>query len=209
MGSITCYDIISVLVDKKEEIYEEPIIESLPINFLDYSYIVFEDLLKLIPTDKKVSDIINFLEKTSINKNINKKKLITLLKGNVINNDVLLLLSGFFEINIWIYYKINKTIKVFYLDTYLNIDKKNIVFVNDKDGYKRADIELYNSDDKDFSEFINKYINIPIGLKENKKKIIGKDMFNPLYINSDNCIQEYAKIIEKYSNLKHKFFKLI
>jgi hypothetical protein len=200
---ITLYDIISELVpninDKKNIDIE---INDINIELLDYSYIIFEDLIKFMSNNLTITTLINYLETTNINKNINKKKLINSLKNNSINNETLLFISNYLNINIWIYYKENKILKLYYLEDYFDVNRSNLFLINDKNGYKRSVKELYNYNDKEFYNFIKEFIIIPIGLKENKKLINGINIINPIHLNTDN---DMLIIIKHLKKIKEKF----
>ena len=176
------------------------------LNISKYDYNIGENYKSFIKCFLKAFDnyndfILIFLELTNINKNINRKKLINIIKHNIINNEVILLISGIFECNIWIYYEENNMFKVYYLEENFNKNKKNIIisFGKIKDsieyGYQMCytdtnKIKLFNYNDKIIQDFITNYLIIPIGLEENKQILYNdNDKYNnPLFQNLEEII---------------------
>ena len=117
-----------------------------------------------------------FMEKYEFNSLINVKKMLNLIGQNTVNNELILFLSGYFNINIYLYSFESKLLKIYYLEDKLNINKKSIVLVMKKDlltpniGYQTL-IEKKNfTYNDDFIQNLCKDIYIiAIGLKENKK----------------------------------------
>lgn len=176
------------------------------LNINKYDYDIGENYKSFITCFLKAFDnyndfILIFLELTNINKNINRKKLINIIKHNIINNEVILLISGIFECNIWIYYEENNMFKVYYLEENFNKNKKNIIisFGKIKDsieyGYQMCNIDnikLFNYNDKIIQDFIINYLIIPIGLEENKQILYNdNDKYNnPLFQNLEEIIND-------------------
>jgi len=174
------------------------------LNISKYDYDVGENYKTFIKCFLKAFDnyndfILIFLELTNINKNINRKKLINIIKHNIINNEVILLISGIFKCNIWIYYEENNIFKVYYLEENLNKNKKNIIilFGKIKDsieyGYQMCysnNIKLFDYNDKIIQNFITNYLIIPIGLEENKQILYNDNdkNNNPIYENLEEII---------------------
>jgi hypothetical protein len=172
------------------------------LNVSKYEYDIGENYQSFIKCFLKAFDnyndfILIFLQLTNINKNINRKKLINIIKHNIINNEVILLISGIFECNIWIYYEENNMFKVYYLEESFNKNKQNVVisFGKIKDsieyGYQMCyidDVKLFDYNHKIIQEFCTNYLIIPIGLEENKKLVYNNDDINPLLENLDQII---------------------
>jgi hypothetical protein len=177
------------------------------LNISKYDYDIGENYQSFIKCFIKSFDkykyndfILIFLQLTNINKNINRKKLINIIKHNIINNEVILLISGIFECNIWIYYEENNIFKVYYLEENFNKNKKNVIisFGKIKDsieyGYQMCyidNIKLFDYNHQIIQSFLLNYLIIPIGLEENKKLIYNDnddDNSNPLLENLDQII---------------------
>jgi hypothetical protein len=173
------------------------------LNISKYNYDIGENYESFIKCFLKAFDnytdfILYFLQITNINQNINRKKLINTIKHNIINNEIILTISGIFNCNIWIFYEENNMFKVYYLEEFFNTNKKNVIisFGKIKDtvdyGYQMCynnNQKLFDYCDKIIQEFIEKYLIIPIGLEENKKLIYNNNNINnTLFENIDNII---------------------
>jgi hypothetical protein len=197
---------INTIIDTLAPNYKHEIKKNNILNISKYDYDIGENYKSFIKCFLKAFDnyndfILIFLELTNINKNINRKKLINIIKHNIINNEVILLISGIFECNIWIYYEENNMFKVYYLEENFNKNKKNIIisFGKIKDsieyGYQMCytdNIKLFNYNDKIIQDFIINYLIIPIGLEENKQILYNdNDKYNnPLFQNLEEIIND-------------------
>lgn len=184
------------------------------LDLLKYEYEIGENYQSFIKCFLKAYDnyndfILNFLQLTNINRNINRKKLINIIKHDIINNEVILLISGIFECNIWIYYEENNMFKLYYLEESFNKNKKNIIisFSKIKDsieyGYQMCyidNIKLFDYNHEVIQNFCINYLIIPIGLEENKKLEYNENENNPLFDNLDEIIIN-ENFIEKIINL--------
>lgn len=136
--------------------------------------------------NKYISNIISFLENNTINRNVNKRKMISMIRNSVINNELILFLSGYFDCNIWIYHMSNKIFKVYYMEEYYQPYKHNLFVVEKDEGCSVCE-------PKDMTRVIDeiheKYIVIPIGIRENKTWKEGVIETNPLY--DDIEIEQY------------------
>jgi hypothetical protein len=188
------------------------------LNITKYDYDIGENYQSFIKCFLKAFDnyndfILNFLQLTNINKNINRKKLINIIKHNIINNEVILLISGIFECNIWIYYEENNIFKIYYLEETLNKNKKNVIisFGKIKDsieyGYQLCyidDIKLFDYNHEIIQSFFSNFLIIPIGLEENKKLIYknNNNESNPLLDNLDQIIINDNFIVKLLNQIK-------
>ena len=117
-----------------------------------------------------------FMEKYEFNSLINVKKMLNLIGQNTVNNELILFLSGYFNVNIYLYSFESKLLKIYYLEDKLNINKESIVLVMKKDlltpniGYQTLIEKNKFKYNDDFIQNLCKDIYIiAIGLKENKK----------------------------------------
>jgi hypothetical protein len=195
---------INTIINTLVPNYKHEIKKKNTLNISKYDYNIGENYKSFITCFLKAFNnyndfILIFLELTNINKNINRKKLINIIKHNIINNEVILLISGIFECNIWIYYEENNMFKVYYLEENFNKNKKNIIisFGKIKDsieyGYQMCHIDkisLFNYNDIIIQDFIANYLIIPIGLEENKQILYNdNDKYNnPLFQNLEEII---------------------
>jgi hypothetical protein len=117
-----------------------------------------------------------FIEKYEFNPLINTKKILNLINQNIINNEIILFLVGYFNINIFIYSFETKLLKIYYLEDKLISDKESIVLVNKKD-ILTPNIGFQTLNEKKKLKYTDELIQnlcediytIAIGLKENKK----------------------------------------
>jgi hypothetical protein len=128
-----------------------------------------------------------FIEKYEFNPLINSKKILNLIGQNIINNELILFLSGYFNVNIFIYSFETKLLKIYYLEDKLNSNKSSIVLVNKKDqltpniGYQTLqDKKKFKYTDDFIQNLCEDIYTIAIGLKENKKLEISFDNTNNL-----------------------------
>lgn len=191
-------------------------VNSNSLNITKYEYDIGEDYQTFIKCFLKAFDnyydfILIFLQLTNINKNINRKKLINIIKHNIINNEVILLISGIFECNIWIYYEENNMFKVYYLEESFNKNKQNVVISFGKItdsieyGYQMCyidDVKLFDYNHQIIQSFFSNYLIIPIGLEENKKLVYNNNESNPLLDNLDQIIINDNFIIKLLNQIK-------
>lgn len=130
---------------------------------------------------KKPEDILHFLSCTVLNQHVNRKKLINMIRNNQINNELLLFLSGYFDCNLWVYYANNKMFKTYYMEEHYQPYKRNVyVLFLLKDDTPQYFLGEPRVDDI-VAVIREKYITIPIGIKENKVFTFGDVEDNPLY----------------------------
>lgn len=211
---------INTIIETLVPNYKHNKINDNSLDILKYDYDIGENYQSFIKCFLKAFDnyndfILNFLQLTNINRNINRKKLINIIKHNIINNEVILLISGIFECNIWIYYEENNIFKVYYLEETFNTNKKNVIisFVKIKDsieyGYQMCyidKIKLFDYNHEIIQDFCTNYLIIPIGLEENKKlKYNDNDNDNennPLFENLDQIIINENFIVKLLNLIK-------
>jgi hypothetical protein len=192
-------DIINILVpnykiktEKKKLIVKE--IEKVSFTTFDYSLtfinflscIIYQkSIVTCIDKDNKVDDVIlndyinkikDYMENNTFCPIINIKKLLNLISQNIINNELILFLSNYFNFNIYVYSFETKLLKLYYLEEKLNTNKESIIIIIKKDyitpniGYQTLiDKKLYKYNDDFIQNLINNIYIIPIGLIENKK----------------------------------------
>jgi hypothetical protein len=207
---------INTIIDTLVPDYKYNLINNYDLNLAKYDHEIGDNYQSFIKCFLKAFDnyndfILYFLQLININKNINRKKLINVIKHNIINNEVILLISGIFDCNIWIFYEQNNMFKVYYLEEGFNIKKKNIIisFGKIKDsieyGYQlcfdnKNNNKLFDYNDNIIQNFINKFLIIPIGIEENKIFKYNLNESNPLFENVDN-LTLHDDIFEKIINL--------
>ena len=129
-----------------------------------------------------LNNLKEFMEKYEFNSLINIKKMLNLIGQNIVNNELILFLSGYFNVNIYLYSFESKLLKIYYLEDKLNTNKESIVLVMKKDlltpniGYQTLLEKKKFKYNDDFVQNLCKDIYIiAIGLKENKKIEINAD----------------------------------
>ena len=137
-----------------------------------------------IPNDfeapsQNLLDLKEYMEAHDFNPLFNMNKLLNLISQNIVNNELILFLTGYFNVNIVVYSYETKIINAYYLEEKINVNKKTIfVALNDKInpphyGYQGVLIDIEEDNILTFMHPIIKlavetlYV-IPIGLIENK-----------------------------------------
>jgi len=120
-----------------------------------------------------VSDIINYIQDTQLL--INKPKIISQIKNNELSQDIILIISYIFDINIIIHE--NNILKVHYFSEKYNKYRNTILFKVEHDAtdgteYYKLLIDneelLFNYFSKNLAELLNREYIIPIGFIPNK-----------------------------------------
>ncbi len=121
-----------------------------------------------------------FIETHEFNPLINTKKMLSLITQNVINNELILFLSGYFNSNIYIYSFESKLLKIYYLEEQIDPTKNSYVIVQKKDtltpniGFQTIGEKLkLNHQSSIIVDLCKDIYTIAIGLKENKILEIG------------------------------------
>jgi hypothetical protein len=134
-----------------------------------------------------LEDLKEFMEKYEFNPLINVKKMLNLIGQNIINNELILFLSGYFNVNIYVYSFESKLLKIYYLEDKLNINKESIVLVMKKDlltpniGYQTlVEKKKFKYNDNFIQDLSKDIYIIAIGLKENKKLELEKEIQNDI-----------------------------
>ena len=150
-----------------------------------------ESIIKIADLDKyqiideieyeiEVNKLKEYIESHQFNPLINTKKLLSLISQNIVNNELILFLSGYFNSNIYIYSFESKLLKIYYLEEQIDPDKKSFVIVYKKDlttpniGFQTFEekVKLIHKSSLIIDLCIDIYT-IAIGLKENKTLQIG------------------------------------
>lgn len=190
---INIYDIIQSLVPDYKIINNNKIINNIKFKQIDtmkttnlttnQTFTTFFTCLlysrdNIIVDDKILDTEINnlkiYMEQYEFHELINIKKMINLIGQNIINNELILFLSGYFGVNIYLYN--NHLLKIYYLEDKLYTDKDSVIILLKKDkyspdiGYQTLENNKYYKYQDDFIQDLIKNIYIvPIGLYENKK----------------------------------------
>lgn len=185
-----------------------------------YDYDVsFDTFLKCILYSTKYNveiekeRIIDTLMNYEFNSNINSKKVLLLINQNIVSNEVILFLSGFYEMNIYIYTTRSKIMRIYYIEDTLHKNKKSVLVFNCYDkpnntyGYQtKQDGQLFTYNDCYIDNLIKSIYTIPIGLYENKiltlsddlhevDFIVGKIEHEENYVNENIIFNENSQII--------------
>jgi len=130
--------------------------------------------------DQELINLKNFIETYEFNPLINTKKMLNLITQNIVNNELILFLSGYFNSNIYIYSFESKLLKIYYLEEQIDPTKNSYVIVNKKDslspniGFQTfAEKTKLNHTSLIITDLCKDIYTIAIGLKENKILEIG------------------------------------
>lgn len=141
----------------------------------------------------KKTTLIDFLTNTNINKNVNRKKMVYLLKHSQTNNELLLFLSGYLDCNIWVFYASNNIFKVYYMEEHYQEYKKDVYVLNMIRDNSVQTLYHIGEPKEDVRGYIREnYITVPIGLKENKVWKTGEVEGNALYEDLNEGDNEYV-----------------
>jgi hypothetical protein len=151
------------------------------INNLGQYQIIYEDIY-----NAELVKLKEFIEKYEFNPLINTKKMLNLITQNIVNNELILFLSGYFNSNIYMYSFESKLLKIYYLEEHIDPTKKSYVIVNKKDlltpniGFQTLDPEGTFGEKTNLNhlspiivDLCKDIYTIAIGLKENKSLEIG------------------------------------
>jgi len=151
------------------------------INNLGQYQTIYEDIYNV-----ELVKLKEFIEKYEFNPLINTKKMLNLITQNIVNNELILFLSGYFNSNIYMYSFESKLLKIYYLEEYIDPTKKSYVIVNKKDlltpniGFQTLDPEGTFGEKTNLNhlspiivDLCKDIYTIAIGLKENKSLEIG------------------------------------
>ena len=201
---VNIYDIIQVLVpeykitkksSKKQHLIIKEIEKSKFTNFEPYgtftnlfSCLLFQhestiqiynlaqyNMIDELVYNSELSKLKKFIESYEFNPLINTKKILSLITQNLINNEMILFLSGYFNSNIYIYSFESNLLKIYYLDEQIDPNKKSIIIVSKKDtitpnlGFQTFEekVELTHTSPI-IIDLSTSIYTIAIGLKENK-----------------------------------------
>jgi hypothetical protein len=125
--------------------------------------------------DFELNKLKSFMDDYNFNPLINVKKMQNMIILNQINNELILFLSGYFNINIMLYSFDSKLLKIYYLEEHFNKLKSCAIVIVKKDtitpnlGYQSIiDNKCYYYDDEFITDLMTNIYTIPIGLIENK-----------------------------------------
>ena len=168
--------------ETSEKVSKSKLSDIVQTNF-DYS-INFDTLLKCLLYGTKYQfnlekeRIMDTLLNFEFNELMNSKKTLLMINQNIVNNEVILFLSGFYEMNIYLYSTKSKIMKIYYLENTLCTNKQStLVFLTFnketlEQGYQVSEpSKRFTHNDNVIQEMIQSIYTIPVGLLENKKLI--------------------------------------
>jgi hypothetical protein len=137
------------------------------------------------------------IQDNTFNSLLNIKKIYNMICIDLVNNEVILFLCGYFNINILIYCFQTKILRLFYLENELNLNKGIILIglkkdiQTDKIGYQTViEKNIFNFNDNIIQNLVNNNYMIPIGIIENKKFKISLLEENFEFLIQNNKINE-------------------
>ena len=126
--------------------------------------------------DAILNDINNKLESMELNELLNKKKITMSIEQNIVNNEILLFLSGYFDINIFVFHTMSQIMRIYYLEEQLCTNKKSILLFytqedDDNSSYYQTTLSktLFTYDEEFIQNNLSSIYTIPIGMLAKKK----------------------------------------
>jgi len=125
----------------------------------------------------EIDSINEFIRTNKFIELINMRKVATAISQEIINNDIILFLSAYYECNIYIYYENCKLLKSFYMEENIDPSKRSIlIFYNPMDEFKYQILdEQYEFYHDDIMERFPGTLLIAVGLELNKHITIGEN----------------------------------
>ena len=155
-------------VIKKEIIIDKTSIKAKTTYIQMLSCILFNFKSEPYDLETELQKINDTLEKYIFNDMFNIKKVIVSIEQNIVNNDVLLFLSAYYNINIYVYNEICKILKIYYIEDLLYTTKKCILLVvNEDNDYQTTNVSI-NDDYSYFNKTFPNILQVAIGLQNNK-----------------------------------------
>ena len=220
--SINIHDVLSILISDyvpdvpKTKSKETGITDVTNIEKISFDNNSFNTVLKCIvhnlslDFDEQKEKILTIIDNSSFNELLNIKKINMSIEQDSVNNEVFLFLSGYFNINIYVYHTVSRIMRIYYLEETLCTNKDSVLLLftqncneapeNNKDFYQTTlEPTIFTHDDDYIQEKISAVHIIPIGLLQKKKLhysqnhetvpfIVTPDVPNNNFINEDNIL---------------------
>jgi hypothetical protein len=183
------------------------------------------DRITINLNSRKIAEVkeflINCLNSDKYNFPFSKKKIINLINCNQYNHELILMICGIYEINIFVFYKDINLFKLYYPEDKLKTKKLNLFLQYSKDTYSSVNsFQIMSIDStyllpwKEIANIVNKNsIQIyPIGINENKILFIDESINNDeysIFIKTDNMIQIKNIIFDGMNISDIKLYKKI
>lgn len=173
--------------------------------------------------DEVKTDINNKLENKELLGTMNKVKILLSIEQNNINTEVILFLSGYFEINIYVYHTLSRILRVYYLENECYITKRSILLFftqeeNNPSFYQTTTVPtVFTHKDKYIEDNLSAIYTIPIGLVEKKQLSFSTTQENiefftdkveidDTFINDENILFTVAPVLEEYEVYDYRTF---
>ena len=134
----------------------------------------------------------------NFNPNIAIKKIISSIEQNIVNKDVLLFLSAYYNINLYVYNEKVRLMHVYYIENKLDYSKRAVLITCDN--YQSVKNKITN---EDISILLPNILLIAMGLHFNKSLIIGENTELTEFVikddessNKPNFINEFTLFAE-------------
>lgn len=135
--------------------------------------------------DDVVKDINEKLETMELNELLNKMKITLSIEQNIVNNEVLLFLSGYFDINIYVFHTVSRIMRIYYLEEQLCTNKNSILLFytqeDDTNGsYYQTTLNktLFTYDEEFIQNNLSTIYTIPVGMLAKKRLLTSTNKEN-------------------------------
>jgi len=125
--------------------------------------------------DKEKENMLQNLRDFTFNELINIKKVLMSIENNQMNNEVKIFLSGYYQLNIYVYHTMSQIMKIFYLEDNLCTNRESILLFYNHDldptlsSYQTAlDVKLFTHNEDYLATIVKDIYTIPVGLTANK-----------------------------------------
>jgi hypothetical protein len=148
---------------------------------------VLHNLYDCYDVQEHIDTIYEFINNTTFIESFNIKKILLSMQQGIVNNDVILFLSAYYEMNIYVYHEESKLIKVYYIENNLSFTKQCCLLTFTQDIQQKAiyqtTIESISNEDVD--NLLPDMLKISIGLTLNKILVVGENAEEVKYIVDD------------------------
>lgn len=172
------------LIQEKSEIKQQPIKLNDNIEFKcnstyeQFLTCILHNIYENYNVQEHIDTINEFINTSTFVDSLNIKKIVSSIEQGIINNDVILFLSAYYDINIYVYHEEYKLIKVYYIEENLLFTKECCLITLTYDVYKTTRDNVTN---ENIDILLPNMMKIALGLILNKILIVGENVDLPIF----------------------------